>query len=833
MSPECASAESLRRLGHDSLSRHTFANIEAHVASCPTCQQELERLARTDLSISGGPPATVRSPHPPPPEIPGFTILAELGRGGGGVVYEAVQDRIGRRVAIKVLNASPVLDRDARQRWLREARAIGRVRHPHVIRLHEAGEHDGWLFLVLDLVPGGSLKDRAHGPIAARTAAGLMETIARAVAAGHGQGLLHLDLKPSNILLDGPPGADWAEWTPVLTDFGIALEATPAGAGADPGATVTLGPRGTPAFMAPEQVAGGRAAIGPAADVFALGGTLYALLTGRPPFQAATALETLDLLRSRDPAPPRALVPGIPRDLETICLRALLKDPAWRYASAVDLADDLRRWLDGFPIRARPTSMAGQGLRYCRRHPVPAALATALAASILIGLGGLTALWRRAESQRGRAEGALARALQSETAAEAAAGKLLALITQVVEAPQQRFADRQDEALPILLDLTTQLRRNPGLVDSQAVPIARLQIRLADRLRARGDLARVYPVLEATEGLLRLAVAARPEAPEPAIALAEVLLTRGLLALDEPRLDLAADLERQSLAALDRFGCEPGSLPALLLLHSFWCGQAAVLAQRGDPEASAQILAAGGRFFERLRQRAPGTPTLDLLAVLTPADSPHRGSILPIVAGALNRLPDLRDQLPPPLIDRLGNLIAVELGDPPHHEDPASRPAPEAVAAGLFAAFDQLDRQRRCPQLRYAIVSQLSERGALHATEGRRSGRIDQTRWAIAWMSAIGRALLRENPDDVAAHMMLSKASEQSHKLAWQLGDHQALEPTLRAALNAGTEVLARRPDDERIRRHVAVLREKYVRLVTQEPEPLMRDDRPDTPATH
>lgn len=824
MSSACPDTRTLRRLGHDSLGCTRFEQVEAHVADCPSCQQKLEHLARVDPSRSGPP----RSPDPatptPIPEIPGFTIGAQLGRGGGGVVYEAVQDRIGRRVALKILNVSPALNRSDRQRWLREAQAIGRIRHPHVVRLHEAGEHAGWLYLVLDLVPGGSLKDRAQGPLAPRHAATLIETIALAVAAIHQQGLLHLDLKPSNILLDGPPGADWDALSPVLTDFGIALDASQAGA--DPGATVTQGPRGTPAFMAPEQVVGGRAAIGPAADLFALGGTLYALLTGRPPFQAATALETLDLLRARDPAPPRTLVPTIPRDLETICLRALQKDPGRRYGSALELAEDLRRWLDGFPIRARPTSMAEQTLRACRRHPVPAALGLALAGSILVGLSGLTALWRQAESQRARAEGALARALRSESAAEHAAGKLIALITSVVEAPQQQFNDRQDQAVPILLDLTAQLRSNPRLAASQAVPIARLQLRLAEQLRARDERGRIHQILDAAADLLRLSVAARPEAPEPALTLAEVCLTRGLLALEERQLTLAADLERQALAALDRHAREPDALPALLLLHSHWCQEAEVRAQEGDAEGSGRILAASARFFERLRRRAPGNPTHDLLALLTQQAPSPAGSTLPVVASALHRLARLRGDLPAPLIDRLGNLIAIELVEPTHRAANAARPDPQAVTAGLFAVLDQLDGLRSHPALRYAIVSQLSELGALQASAGRRSGQLDQTRWAIAWMAAIGEALIGNDPDDVSAHLMLSKAHEQRHKLAWQQNDRAGLEPTLRAALNAGTEVLTRRPEDERVRQHVTVLREKYVRLITREPEPLARVER-------
>ena len=328
MSP-CPSPETLGRLAHASSSGSRFAAMEAHVETCPDCQDVLERLAADSSACEDREPERLPPPEQPP-TIPGFVIERELGRGGMGVVYQAWQPQLARRVAIKVVSASVGIGAEDRRRWLREARAIGRVRHRNVVQLHEAGEQDGCLYLVLDLITGGSLADRVTGPLPARVAVELMAAVARAVDQIHKAGMLHLDIKPSNILLDGPPDGPWDQVTPMLADFGIAR------AGDDPGATATgpIGVRGTPSFMAPEQIAGDRAAIGPRSDVFALGATLYSLLTGRPPFQAASVIETLDLVRTREPAPPRTLVPGLPRDLETIALTCLRKDPRRRYASA-------------------------------------------------------------------------------------------------------------------------------------------------------------------------------------------------------------------------------------------------------------------------------------------------------------------------------------------------------------------------------------------------------------------------------------------------------------------------------------------------------------------
>ena len=325
----CPSPETLSQVVRHSSSDSHFATMDAHVQMCTDCQEVLERLAaHASVSEGCGPGRLTEPEHPP--AIPGFVIEGVLGRGGMGIVYQAWQPQLARHVAIKVVRASVGIGAEDRRRWLCEAQASGRVRHPNVVRLYEAGEQDGCLYLVLDLIAGGSLADRVSGPLPARVSVNLMAAVARAVDQIHQDGMLHLDIKPSNILLDGLPAAPWDQITPMLADFGIARM------GDDPGTTATgpLGVRGTPSFMAPEQTAGVRTAIGPRSDVYALGATLYSILTGRPPFQAASVIETLDLVRNGEPAPPRTLVPGLPRDLETIVLTCLRKEPQRRYASA-------------------------------------------------------------------------------------------------------------------------------------------------------------------------------------------------------------------------------------------------------------------------------------------------------------------------------------------------------------------------------------------------------------------------------------------------------------------------------------------------------------------
>ncbi len=266
--------------------------------------------------------------------------------------------------------------------------------------LYDYGEADGWFFLVLEYIPGGTLKQRLAEPLPPRVAAGLVETITRAVGYLHGHGLLHLDLKPSNILLDCDGNSPWERVVPRIADFGLALSSDDAVASEKS----LPGLRGTPSYMAPEQATGSRAGVGAAADIHAIGAILCELLTGRPPFQGASTLETLDQVRGQKPVPPRRLNPRIPRDLETITLKCLEKNPSRRYATAEALADDLNRFLQGRPIKARSVSPIEHAWRWCRRQPVIAALTATLVLTLIGSFLGLLALLRRTEAQRARSE---------------------------------------------------------------------------------------------------------------------------------------------------------------------------------------------------------------------------------------------------------------------------------------------------------------------------------------------------------------------------------------------------------------------------------------------
>jgi WD40 repeat protein/serine/threonine protein kinase len=363
--------------------------------------------------------APAPSPEPgggaePLPSLPGYEILRVLGQGGMGVVYLARQVTLDRPVALKMIRTGAPAGGPERARFRTEAEAVARLRHENIVQIYEVGEHDGRPFLALEHVDGGSLADRLGGtPQSPDQAAGLVETLARAVHYAHQRGVVHRDLKPANVLLSfsgrSQSGAEAGPAPlcerplngaiPKLTDFGLAKRLD-----GDPVQTGSGAILGTPSYMAPEQAAGGSKAIGPAADVYALGAVLYECLTGRPPFKGTTVLDTLEQVRAQEPVPPRRLQPKVPRDLDTICLKCLQKGPGRRYPDAAALAEDLRAFREGRPIQARPVGPAEQAAKWARRRPAVAALLMAMVGVAALAAGLVTWQWRGAETARGREE---------------------------------------------------------------------------------------------------------------------------------------------------------------------------------------------------------------------------------------------------------------------------------------------------------------------------------------------------------------------------------------------------------------------------------------------
>jgi len=357
-------------------------------------------------------------PAPAPPAAFGRYVLGDkLGEGGMGVVYKAVDTQLKRTVALKMIRAGRGVSGEAVARFIAEAEAVARLQHPNVVQIHELGDVAGQAYAALEFVPGGSLDRRIRTTLPdPRVAARLMIPVARGVQAAHDLNLVHRDLKPANILLHGPAGAPLDECVPKVTDFGLVKFLDDA-ASAQTQADAVMG---TPSYMAPEQAAGAAGDVGKPADVYALGATLYDLLSGRPPFKGTTVQDTLRQVIEQDPVPPRSLQPKVPRDLETVCLTCLEKDPARRYASPAAVADDLQRFLNGEPIAARPAGRAAKAWRWAKRKPgLAGSLASSAAAGLIVLAGAFWATYRVAD-ESGKAKVAEATANQEIQQREAA-----------------------------------------------------------------------------------------------------------------------------------------------------------------------------------------------------------------------------------------------------------------------------------------------------------------------------------------------------------------------------------------------------------------------------
>jgi eukaryotic-like serine/threonine-protein kinase len=541
-------------------------------------------------------------------QIPGYEVLDILGWGGMGIVYKARQTSLNRLVALKMVLAGPHAGPADRARFRAEAETLARLQEPHVVQVHEIGEHEGQLFFSLEFVAGGSLSRRLQGtPQDAQVAAQFVQTLARAMHACHRAGIVHRDLKPGNVLLAGGTDLPLEHCPPKISDFGLAKQLDLPSDFTREGQVL-----GTPSYMAPEQALARHGEVGPATDIYALGAILYDLLTGRPPFKAATSVDTVQQVIHQDPVPPSRLQPKVPRDLETICLTCLRKEPQKRYATAAALAEDLGRFLAGEPIRARPVGTWEWGFKLVRRRPAAAALAAAsvLLLCSLLTLGWVAAVYQsqRAdfEHRRGEAaqhlaslradiQAALQRGQDALTAGDLQRAQLAFSAAESKASAEAGLEDLRTEAAAQLASVEARqadharkkeflaLRDKAFFHQSQFTDLDQAANQEATRATARKALALfgVNPEKQGTPGLERTHFDDR-EAAEITAGCYELLLVLGEAVAKPLAGEKGREQAQQALRILDRAaGLRPPT-------RAYYLHRARCLTQLGEPAAAQQ-----------------------------------------------------------------------------------------------------------------------------------------------------------------------------------------------------------------------------------------------------
>ncbi len=565
----------------------------------------------TPVAISGESEMTQEGTPEAGFDPPGYQLLCELGRGGMGVVYLARHLGLDRQVAVKMTLAGDRASPQDLARLRAEVEALAALHHPNIVQILDVGADQGRPFFAMELVRGGSLKDRLSGaPLPQGRAATLVQTLARAVAAAHHRGIVHRDLKPANILFavdqsgpasglaDLPDSTDPWDGIPKIGDFSLARRL-----GDDRHLTETGQILGTPGYMAPEQ-ADGQGPAGPAVDVHALGAILYEMLTGRPPFRGATSVETIQQVRTLEPVRPRRLNPGVPRDLETICLKCLEKDPGRRYATAQDLADDLERYHQSRPLLARADSFARRARKWGRRNPA-AAVAIGILGLLSVVLATATlAVWQQMALTRA----AKARSDADLVRARKALESTLDMVSGQPHLNEAELTDAQKQSLLNAMSLYEQL----ALEVEDSDPAARLNMGIAyrrvaeaiprfDHRDVEGTERRYLRSVQVLDGL----VAEHPDDRTSRLELSRTLYALGNEYDNEDRLQEAGPpLERARLLASGLAG-NPADQDARYQLGRCQAGLARWLGRVGRTEDERATYAEAVRVVEGLAREFP------------------------------------------------------------------------------------------------------------------------------------------------------------------------------------------------------------------------------------
>jgi tetratricopeptide (TPR) repeat protein len=555
---------------------------------------------------------------PAKPHMPGYEILKELGRGGMGVVYLARQTQLNRLVALKMMLSGAFASKEDLQRFRAEAEAVAQLQHPHIVQIYEIGTLEGLPYFSFEYLAGGSLAHQLRGrPLPARTAVTLLRPLAEAMHSAHLKGILHRDLKPANILLtlsrapqapaedtSSSPALD--KVTPKITDFGLAKRFD-----SDTSPTRTGVVMGSPDYMAPEQAKGLRQ-LGPGVDIYALGAMLYEMVTGRPPFRGVDPLDTVMRVVTEDPVPPSHLTPTLPPDLETICLKCLHKEPTRRFLSAQELADDLQRFLQGEPIRARRVGTVERTLKWARRKPALAGLlVTVLLAVVGLALA-VMLLWQsnlREAALREQAEANERKAMSNQKKADRAVNDLFVAVTETDLLQQETMREvRQlllEKALPYFQEFRAERGNYPALLAETATNQGRVGLIRAER----GEWEKAREAFQEALPLWRQVVAAHSDEVEAQKQLAWTWYHLGQAQENTSHYQEAAQSYGEALTLLTALvKRQPDQSTLRAELAAAQTSQAQLYSNLGQNERAAAVFAQALQNIQQLLVRHPAEP---------------------------------------------------------------------------------------------------------------------------------------------------------------------------------------------------------------------------------
>jgi tRNA A-37 threonylcarbamoyl transferase component Bud32/tetratricopeptide (TPR) repeat protein len=760
----CLWESKLPALGVSSLSQDEFDAIEQHVEACATCRKSLESLARP---WAQQPELVSQRAFP---QIRGLEIHREIARGAMGIVYLATQTGLDRQVAVKVLSRTMAVDLEpaARRRWEREARAVSTVRHPNVVPLYGFGEGDGWFHLVFEFIPGGTLKARLTRPIAPRAAATIVAAVARAVEHAHDRGVLHLDLKPSNILLDGDEQLPWELATPRVSDFGLALFV-------DRNASdqTFTGLRGTPAYMAPEQTQANGSAVGPTADIYALGAILFELLAGQTPFQGLSPIEMIDQVRSLEAVSPRKLNAVVPLDLDVICLKCLEKNPGRRYQTAAALGADLKAFLDGRPISARAVSGLERLWRCSLRHRMATAFTVCLALTLGIAFISVLSLWRYADRQWAIAEADF----------ETTSDMLQQFIEVTSAAPVTKVMD--DRTLRPLLEnarngILKAVRNRPDS-DLMKRNLASIDRRLGSCLMRTGEWERARVVLEESLSRLRDLSTRSPLARAEYVDYLWACFGCADVAIEQYRPDEAVGYLTLAIDVGETIARRWPSGDAIVDLIQMRSSLARMLDDRGDHAGAIRLFEANATSLVPRPGETVDRANVLASRIMAALEIKRHRSRFDTSQTAATTVGAADSSVPFPGADV---IVANDL------------PANAWAGAILVAIKNSISRE--APTFHESDVGLwLCRLMANIAADERNHGNLEDSRRTVERIVELGKALVSCDPQRATAHLALSTGYLNQSKIAWKSLDYPAIERYLILAVSSARQAVALAPADE------------------------------------